>query len=283
MDAATRGAAKARVTDVQRVLDRIPREDRAARPSAAGRGAGAPRVGAVAARRRAAAAPDARSVGHPACPCIETISASSASQLLQLVKSQPALEAIRRLDGPRRSAARPARAAERRRRAAVGMRPPGDLRAAHSMLVGAWRFRRERREGPLRRGPGGQRRHGVGSVVRRGGCADDAVARPAGDPRRCWSRRDCGDHAAHDPARAGRRSPDVPPGRRRRSPASGTPLDARDRLVVVPTRAAAAYLLRSIENRSRWRHGAARLPDLITPGELVARLADASAAGARVR
>jgi hypothetical protein len=62
-------------------------------------------------------------------------------QLLQLVKSQPALEAIRRLDGPAPDAlldlqARLTGGAERLDR----MRPPVDLQAAHGMLIGAWRF-----------------------------------------------------------------------------------------------------------------------------------------------
>ncbi|MSO83153.1 MAG: PD-(D/E)XK nuclease family protein [Acidobacteria bacterium] len=54
----------------------------------------------------------------------------------------------------------------------------------------------------------------------------------------------------------------------------GTPFDARDRLVVVPTRAAAAYLLQSIESRLLAADAALVLPDLITPGELAARLGD---------
>ena len=53
----------------------------------------------------------------------------------------------------------------------------------------------------------------------------------------------------------------------------GTPLDARDRLVVVPTRAAAVHLLRSLEDTLVSTGGAALLPDLITPGEIVDRLA----------
>ena len=54
----------------------------------------------------------------------------------------------------------------------------------------------------------------------------------------------------------------------------GTPFEARNRLVVVPTRAAAAYLLRSIEGRLLAPDAALVLPDLITPGELVARLGE---------
>jgi RecB family exonuclease len=54
----------------------------------------------------------------------------------------------------------------------------------------------------------------------------------------------------------------------------GTPFEARNRLVVVPTRAAAAYLLRSIESRLLPSDGALMLPDLITPGELAAWLGE---------
>jgi hypothetical protein len=54
----------------------------------------------------------------------------------------------------------------------------------------------------------------------------------------------------------------------------GTPFDVRDRLVVVPTRAAAAHLVRSIENRSGASTGAIALPVLVTPGELTRRLAE---------
>ncbi len=54
----------------------------------------------------------------------------------------------------------------------------------------------------------------------------------------------------------------------------GTAFDARDRLVIVPTRAAAAYLLRSIENRFPPEAHAIVLPDLVTRDELHARLAE---------
>ncbi|MBI4887809.1 MAG: PD-(D/E)XK nuclease family protein [Acidobacteria bacterium] len=52
----------------------------------------------------------------------------------------------------------------------------------------------------------------------------------------------------------------------------GTPFDIRDRLVLVPTRAAAAYLTRSIERRLA-DAGAFVLPDFVTRHELHARLA----------
>ena len=54
----------------------------------------------------------------------------------------------------------------------------------------------------------------------------------------------------------------------------GPPLAARDRLVVVPTRAAAAYLLRSIEDRRLIADDSLVLPDIVTPGELIERLPD---------
>jgi RecB family exonuclease len=54
----------------------------------------------------------------------------------------------------------------------------------------------------------------------------------------------------------------------------GQPLEARDRLVVVPTRAAAAHLRNGIEDWSLETSGAVMLPDLITPSEVIARLAE---------
>ena len=51
----------------------------------------------------------------------------------------------------------------------------------------------------------------------------------------------------------------------------GAPLEARERLVIVPTRAAAEQLVRGIENESR---RAAILPDFATSAEVVRRLAD---------
>jgi RecB family exonuclease len=54
----------------------------------------------------------------------------------------------------------------------------------------------------------------------------------------------------------------------------GVLADVRRRIVVVPTRAAAAYLLRSIEDRRLGATSALALPDLIAPGELLARLGE---------
>ena len=52
----------------------------------------------------------------------------------------------------------------------------------------------------------------------------------------------------------------------------GVPLDARDRLVIVPTRAAAEQLIRGIEDTTST--GAAILPDFATASEIVDRFAD---------
>ena len=54
----------------------------------------------------------------------------------------------------------------------------------------------------------------------------------------------------------------------------GLPLDARDRLVVLPTRAAAAHLRDGIETRAFARGRAVIVPDLVTPRELTERLAE---------
>ena len=51
----------------------------------------------------------------------------------------------------------------------------------------------------------------------------------------------------------------------------GLPLDARDRLVIIPTRAASLHLVRAIEDRMSAR-GAVILPDFITRAELHERL-----------
>ncbi len=54
----------------------------------------------------------------------------------------------------------------------------------------------------------------------------------------------------------------------------GSPTEARDCLVIVPTRAAAAHLLGSLENRRLTDGGAALLPDFVTCDDLVVRLSE---------
>jgi RecB family exonuclease len=56
---------------------------------------------------------------------------------------------------------------------------------------------------------------------------------------------------------------------------AGSPVDARDRIVVVPTRAAASLLIRTIEDSTLGpATRAVILPDLVTPRELVVRLSE---------
>ena len=140
MNAASRGAERARINDVQRVLDRIPRDDDRLghrRPEV---------VQAVHAsvQSRLEAARHLRLLQDRweiRVSLYRDYQRSVGVQMLQLVKLQPSLEAIRRLDGPTPEdlvamQARLGGGAERLDR----MRPPVDLEPAHSMLISAWRF-----------------------------------------------------------------------------------------------------------------------------------------------
>ncbi len=62
---------------------------------------------------------------------------------------------------------------------------------------------------------------------------------------------------------------------------TGSPLEARDRIVVVPTHAAAEHLSRTVEGRLGPGHRAVVLPDMTTPAGLVPLLARRLAAPAR--
>ncbi len=140
MSDATRGAARARIRDVQRVLNRIPREDArlgSRRPEMV-RALRASVQAQLDAARRLRLLQDQWAIRRS---LYRVYQRSVGGQWLQLVKSQPALEAIRRLDGPtpdalRRLQARLRGGAEQLAR----IRPVGDLRIAHDLLVGAWRF-----------------------------------------------------------------------------------------------------------------------------------------------
>jgi hypothetical protein len=140
MEAANRGAAKARISDVQQVLNRIPREDQRL---------GHKRPDVVQALHASVQTrlEDARQLRllrdrwEIRVSLYRDYQRSVGAQMLQLVKLQPALEAIRRLDGPPPETlvelqARLAGGAERLQR----MRTPEDLQSAHSMLIGAWHF-----------------------------------------------------------------------------------------------------------------------------------------------
>jgi hypothetical protein len=140
MTEARRHAARARIGDVQRVLDRIPREDTRL---------GRKRPDVVQALRLSVEAQvhaarhlrllrDRWAIRHS---LYDDYRRSVGGQLLQLVKAQPALEAIRRLDGPPPDMLVTLQSqlkggAERLDR----VRPPVDLRAVHDLLLGAWRF-----------------------------------------------------------------------------------------------------------------------------------------------
>jgi hypothetical protein len=140
MASANRGAARARASDVQHVLDQIPRED-------ARLGRRRPEViqalqysveGQLQAARRLRLQRDRWELR---LALYREYQKSVGAQLLQLVKSQPALEAIRRLDGPPTETlvslqARLTGGAARLERTRV----PSDMRQVHELLLGAWRF-----------------------------------------------------------------------------------------------------------------------------------------------
>jgi hypothetical protein len=140
LGSATQAAERARVADVERVLQQIPREDdrlgrrrpetvAALRATVQGQLEGARELRLLRDRwtlRRGLYQEYQRSVG---------------SELLQLAKSEPALEAVRRLEGPDPSMLLSLRAAlsggaERLMRQLV----PADLRPTHDLMVSAWRF-----------------------------------------------------------------------------------------------------------------------------------------------
>jgi hypothetical protein len=138
--AATRAAARASIADVQRVIDQISREDTRLgrrRPEMIDALNASVQVELVAAQRlrllrdqwlirRSLYRDYQRSIGGP---------------MLQLVRSQPSLDAIRQLAGPAPSQLLTLRSrfsggAERLQRLQV----PTDVRAIHELVIGAWRF-----------------------------------------------------------------------------------------------------------------------------------------------
>ena len=139
---ATRAAARARISDVERVLNTLPREDarlgsrrpelmQAIRQSVEAQLDGA---------RRFRLLKDQWTVRRG---LYREYQRSAGVQLLQLAKLQPSLEAIRRLDGPPPPAlvslqGRLRGGADRLQR--IGISVPEDLRTANDLLIGAWRF-----------------------------------------------------------------------------------------------------------------------------------------------
>lgn len=140
LEAAARASSAARVRDLEAVLQRIARDDRklgGRRPDviqALNASVGAHLDSA----RRLRLLRDQWMVRRATYREYER---SVASNILQLVKSQPALDAIKRLDGPPPSSLSTLRSrlqggAERLQRITVAE----EVRAAHDLLVGAWQF-----------------------------------------------------------------------------------------------------------------------------------------------
>jgi hypothetical protein len=138
--AASRASSRARVGDVEHILDSLPAEDARL---------GGTRPEAVQALR-AAVATELTAARHLRLlrdqwlirrDVYRDYQRSVASQLLQLVKAQPLLESIRHLDGPA-----PDRLVALRSRLSGGadrlqrLTPSADLQPLHGLVVGAWRF-----------------------------------------------------------------------------------------------------------------------------------------------
>jgi hypothetical protein len=137
---ATRAAEAARAGDVERVLARVSVEDQKL---------GGERPETVQALRAALEArlDDARRLRllrdqwMLRRTAYQDYQRRVGSQIVQLVKAQPLLDAIRRLDGPSPDRlitlkARLAGGADRLQRLEV----PPELKSAHEMIIGAWRF-----------------------------------------------------------------------------------------------------------------------------------------------
>jgi hypothetical protein len=140
LDAASRAAASAKASDVERVLARVARQDQklgGTRPET---------VQAIRASiethlenaRRLRLLRDQWILRQSA---YRSYQSRVGNQIAQLVKAQPQLEAIRRLDGPS-----PRRLLSLMNRLGGGanhlerLDVPPELKSAHELLVGAWRF-----------------------------------------------------------------------------------------------------------------------------------------------
>lgn len=140
MAAATRGAARGRSDQVEDVLSRISREDARLghrRPDMV-QALHASVQAQLQASRRLRLLRDQWMIRRSLYADYQR---SVRVQMLQLVKSQPTLEAIRRLEGPPPDLlvtlqGRLRGGADRLER----VRPPADLRPVHDLLLGAWRF-----------------------------------------------------------------------------------------------------------------------------------------------
>lgn len=137
---ATRAAAEARIADVREVLERIPRED-------ARLGRQRPDLVQALTASVQAQLDNARQLRllrdqwQSRQAIFREYQRSVGIQIVQLVKAQPALEAIRRLEGP------PPAELNTLHRALTGgstrldrLRVPDYLRGTHDLVIGAWRF-----------------------------------------------------------------------------------------------------------------------------------------------
>jgi hypothetical protein len=140
VDSAGKGAARAEVGTVDRVLQSIPREDAKLgrlRPDTV-RAIHASVQAELDAARQLRLRLDRWTIRRS---LYRDYQRSVRSQIAELIKVQPQLEAIRRLDGPA-----PKALVALRSRLAGGateldrITPPEDLRTTHDLLIGAWRF-----------------------------------------------------------------------------------------------------------------------------------------------
>jgi hypothetical protein len=140
LQAAAKASALARVRDLETVLARIARDDRklgARRPDVVQ----ALNASVTAHLENARKLRLLRDQWQLRRAVYREYDRSVSANVLQLVKAQPALEAIKRLDGPSPSLLANLRmrlqgGAERLQRASV----PAEVRSAHDMLIGAWQF-----------------------------------------------------------------------------------------------------------------------------------------------
>jgi hypothetical protein len=137
---AAKGASRARVDDVQRVLNKVPYEDAklgGRRPETVQALRASIEIQLDAARRLRLLQ-DRWTIRRSLYRDYQRV---VGGQLSQLVRSQPDLEAIRRLDGPTPDALVKLRARLQGGAAYLErMRPPEDLKTTHDLLIGAWRF-----------------------------------------------------------------------------------------------------------------------------------------------
>ena len=142
LGAAARAADSARIAEVERILNRIPGEDRRLgrrRPEDVEALRASVQVELDGARRLRLL----RDRWTLRIALYRDWQRSAGVHLLQLVKVQPALEAIRQLEGPSPSSLAGLRSrldggADRLLR--IGVNAPADLRAPNELLTSAWRF-----------------------------------------------------------------------------------------------------------------------------------------------